>query len=88
MVKSITKNRIDHNGEIGIRAMASGYATNARPGPETGKKNTKFQNNLCNLQERWNIFNFHADHAGKGEENTKAKRKPKTARNLLLLPEV
>lgn len=32
-VKSIRKKRMDQNGEPGSRERASGYATNASPGP-------------------------------------------------------
>ena len=32
-VSNITKNKMDHRGEIGRRATASGYATKAKPAP-------------------------------------------------------
>ena len=38
------KNRIAHSGEIGICAMASGYTTNAKPGPVS---KTARQNQQC-----------------------------------------
>jgi len=34
---SMRKNRIDQRGEIGNCATTSGYATNAKPAPKSGK---------------------------------------------------
>lgn len=42
------KNRIAQRGEIGICAIASGYTTKARPGPNQGKQQT-IKDNKCDL---------------------------------------